>query len=95
MGEQASGWDWLDTPMPTAECVKPEHLEAVAARKRYEDLLASIWLYIDWPYVTRQLTTVQKELFADAVDAHGRRVAEREGAGWGEPTAVERWWRDA
>ena len=60
--------------------------------ERYEDLLGSIWLYVNWRYVTKQLTTEQKELFADAVDAHSARLNA------GEPEIdlhpVERWWRD-
>jgi len=65
---------------------------AIPALKAYEELLASIWLYIDWRFVTKQLTTPQKELLADAIDAaHARRDAEE-----GEPDIylVERWWRD-
>jgi hypothetical protein len=46
------------------------------------DLLASIWLYIDWRYVTKNLTTPQREMFANAVDEHG------------EHSTAERWWRD-
>lgn len=50
------------------------------------ETLGAIWLYVDWRYVTRQLTTEQKELWADAVDA------------FGDPEHVEpkaeRWWRD-
>lgn len=53
---------------------------------QYRDLLGSIWLYVDWQYVTRQLTTEQKELWADAVDASGDPD---------EPgPKVDRWWRD-
>jgi len=64
-----------------------------AATGPYEDLLSSIWLYIDWRYVTRQLTTEQKELFADAVDADSARVAAQEGPAYGPPSKAERWWR--
>ncbi len=61
--------------------------------QRCEDLLGDIYLYLNWRYVTKQLTTDQKELFADAVDAWTARLnaddpdlrADR----------VERWWRDA
>ncbi len=55
--------------------------EAVAP---YQDMLGAIWLYVNWHYVTKQLTTEQKELWADAVDA------------FGEPQdgKAERWWRD-
>lgn len=45
------------------------------------EMLHSIWLYIDWRYVTKQLTTRQKNLFADAVDA-----------GSEEPPVADRWW---
>jgi len=61
--------------------------------ERYEDLLGSIWLYINWRYVTRHLPTEKKELFADAVDAWSARLA----AGDGETETrgpAERWWRD-
>ena len=49
---------------------------------RYRDLLGSIWLYVNWRHVTTQLTTEQKELWADAVDACGE-------AG---DSPVDRWW---
>jgi hypothetical protein len=43
-----------------------------------EDLLHNIWLYVSWKYVTKQLTTEQKNLWADAIDmGSGRIVAER------------------
>jgi len=35
------------------------------------ELLAAIWLYVDWRYVTRQLTTDQKTIWADAIDTTG------------------------
>jgi hypothetical protein len=50
------------------------------------DTLGSIWLYVNWRYVSKQLTTEQKELWADAIDESGD-PAER------GPKA-ERWWRD-
>lgn len=51
---------------------------------RLRDLLGCIWLYVNWRYVTKQLTTEQREMWADAVD------------GFGEPETgkAERWWRD-
>lgn len=55
----------------------------------FEDLLSSIWLYIPWKFVTGQLTTVQKNLFADAIDKHHARTYPYENI---EP--VERWWED-
>jgi hypothetical protein len=58
--------------------------------EQFQDLLGSIWLYISWPYVTKQLTTPQKELFADAVEAWSRRLNDGDPD---EPTTVDRWWR--
>jgi hypothetical protein len=52
--------------------------------REYDGLLSSIVLYIDWRYVTKNLTTEQRELFADAVERDA-----------GEPVSyVERWWRE-
>jgi hypothetical protein len=54
-------------------------------RERFDELLASVALYIDWRYVTKNLTTEQRELFADAIERDA-----------GEPVSyAERWWRDA
>jgi hypothetical protein len=67
-------------------------LDAAKAPAAYEDLLASIWLYVNWRYVTKQLTTPQKEMFADAVDAsHARMNADDPDLGAGP---ADRWWRD-
>lgn len=43
------------------------------------DLLATIELYVNWRYVTHQLTTEQKILWADAIDS-------------ARPGRAERWW---
>jgi hypothetical protein len=54
-----------------------------------EHLLAMIWLYVDWRSVTRRLTAEQRELWADALEAHSRKVALP-----GEtPAKADRWWR--
>lgn len=50
------------------------------------ELLALMWLYADWKYVTRNLTTAQKDLWADAIDEYH--------ANQGLDTKVERWWRE-
>lgn len=50
----------------------------------YKELLKSIWLYVKWHYVTKQLTTEQKELWADAIDEKG----DPEDRG----NIAERWW---
>lgn len=58
--------------------------EAEAVARRYQDVLGAIWLYVDWRYVTKQLTTEQKTLWADAVDAFGE---EADSGG-----KADRWW---
>lgn len=59
---------------------------APADDAQYRDLLGCIWLYVDWRYVTTQLTVEQKELWADAVDAFGEPSERR----W----KADRWWRE-
>ncbi|MBP2331253.1 hypothetical protein JOF56_011638 [Kibdelosporangium banguiense] len=58
-----------------------------AALDAYRDLLGCIWLYVNWRYVTKQLETVQKDLWADAVDQFGDPDERR-------PGKADRWWRD-
>lgn len=55
----------------------------------YKELLTSIWLYVKWHYVTKQLTTEQKNLWANAIDE----ISERNHPGDG--MKVERWWQDS
>ena len=69
------------------DVAKAETKAATQREARYQELLADIWLYIDWRWVTKQLTTDQKELFADAVDADLNR------SGDPDPKS-DRWWRD-
>jgi hypothetical protein len=64
-----------------------------ALAEPYEDLLSSLWLYINWRWITKQLTTEQKDLFADAIDAEHARANEDDPNLGALP--VERWWRDA
>lgn len=73
---------------------------AEATVKQHDDLLASIALYIKWHQVTRSLTTVQKDVFADAIERHAITV---HGPGGEDPCALmarlpsyaPRWWRPA
>lgn len=64
--------------------LKEQYDDLRAQINAYRETLGAIWLYINWRYVTKQLTTEQKELWADAVDAFGEP----------EPGKAERWWRD-
>lgn len=64
--------------------------DALQARiDEHEGILAAIWLYVKWRYVTKQLTTEQKNLWADAVE----RVSERDHPG--EGAKADRWWSAA
>lgn len=52
-------------------------------------LLANVWLYVSWKSLTSQLTTEQRELWADAIErVHDRHRCE------GSYSSVDRWWRD-
>lgn len=50
-------------------------------------LLGVLWLYIPWREVTRNLTTVQKELLADCVREWSASMHPD------DPAEPERWWR--
>lgn len=71
----------------------PGEQQSEQQRAELQDLLGSIWLYAEWRWITRQLTTEQKELWADAVDARSaiRHIEDGEDV---HPVA-DRWWRDA
>ncbi|ALG07645.1 hypothetical protein [Kibdelosporangium phytohabitans] len=56
----------------------------------YRELLGCIWLYVNWRYVTKQLETVQKELWADAVEQWQPDGSDDPPP----PRTVDRWWRD-
>ncbi len=56
--------------------------QAEAEARQLRELLHDVWLYIDGRYVTKQLTTEQKGMFADAVDEHTD----------GGYHAADRWW---
>ncbi len=64
--------------------------EALADVRDLENLLGCIELYVKWRWVTKQLTTPQKERWADAVEAWSARLND----GTDETTHVDRWWRD-
>lgn len=74
-----------------AKAGEPAHLggpspDDAATVRAYEDLLGAISLYVDWRFVTKQLTTEQKNLWADAHDAWSSRMDHD------EPSKAERWW---
>lgn len=74
--------------------MKAGDVQVVSTPTAEQGLLATIYLHVGWHSLTKQLTTPQKEMFADAVDAHfaWMSVTDR----WDPPAGpVDRWWRDA
>jgi len=81
--------EWPPTPAYKGPMVpRAERDERQARIEEHEDLLAAIWLYVKWRYVTKQLTTEQKNLWADAIE----KVSERNHPG--EGADADRWWQD-
>ncbi|MFD8496308.1 hypothetical protein [Amycolatopsis sp. NPDC059657] len=76
------------TPHQARRQAEAERDELKARVDQHEELLAYLWLYVKWRYVTKQLTTEQKNLWADAIE----KISEREHPG--EGTAADRWWQD-
>lgn len=68
------------------------HAQHAAQIRAHEDLLAAVWLFIDWRHVTERLTTEQRALFASSVEASSARFAEADPS-YGEPVKVDRWWQ--
>lgn len=85
----------------SAEQLQQSYDQGIADRQDLEDVLGNIWLYIDWKFITKQLTTAQKERFADAVEAWSARLNEEtsseEASRWWqeEASTVSRWWRES
>jgi hypothetical protein len=74
---------WADARGPQAPAGGPTVADL-------QDVLGQLSRYVDWRWVTEQLPTRDKELFADTVQAW----AARRGAGRDEPPmVVDRWWR--
>jgi hypothetical protein len=77
--------DDRSAPSDALMSIARRNVELRTERQALLDALGAIWLYVDWRYVTRKLTTEQRELWADAVDQ----------AGEPEEGKADRWWRDA
>lgn len=67
-------------PLEVGECRRVVPVEEV---ERLRDLVATLWLYIG-RYAEKQLTTEQKELLYDVVEA---------APGHEDDEPMERWWR--
>lgn len=92
--ELTSGYRAAQDELANGDKVEKLHAEldeaytnAVADRLIWDEIAGSIWLHAKWRWFTKQLTTEQKEVLADAVDRWGSCVGDE----W-EP--IERWWRD-
>lgn len=81
--------------MPPPESVQVDRHVSLRRTELLEDLLCSIYLYIGWPSVTRQLTTEQRELWADLIDRERERQDESDGYLDTDMAyaPVDRWWR--
>lgn len=68
----------------TAPVLPDAGTDPAGYRRAVADLVSALELYIDWRSVTRQLTTDQRLLLADLVDAWYEAA--------GEEHRAERWW---
>lgn len=68
------------------------HAQHAAQILAYQDLLASLWLHLG-RHEVKQLTTEQKNLLADSVEACSARLAQADPA-YGGPKTVDRWWAE-
>lgn len=63
--------------------------------KALHDLLTAIFLYCNWAWITKNLTTEQRELWADVLDDHRRAQDLADGyvGTTMEYEPMRRWWR--
>ena len=77
---------------PDREALADDAIAAHEEVEQLQDLLGSISLYVDWRFITKQLTTPQKEMWAAAVEQWSRSLQAPDSE---EPHLVaDRWWRD-
>jgi hypothetical protein len=53
----------------------------------------SVWLHGDWFWLTRHMTTPEKDAAADAVERYARSAHDPDDGEW-EPIPSLRWWRN-
>jgi hypothetical protein len=63
-----------------------------SSREELDGAMFSIWLHGNWSWLTKNMTTPEKEAAADAVERHGRATREPDEP-WETPERL-RWWRD-
>jgi hypothetical protein len=80
-------WDLTD-PTIQREMVLQTFLDRTALAAA----MHSVWLHGDWRWLTRNMTTEEKEAAADAVEQHSK-AAHDEDETW-EPLTGLRWWRE-
>lgn len=64
--------------------MKERFLRDINDPEALKDVLSALWLYTGWEYVTRQMTTPQRELWADVIDESHKDT---------DSAPVDRWWR--
>lgn len=72
--------------------LREENREMGGRLAEMRDLLGSISLYVNWRFTTKQLTTPQKEMWADAVDAWSQALQAADG--YAPSRVAVRWWQD-
>lgn len=81
---------WLTVLLLYREFTEADRkIDAILDRATFDqqrELLGVLWLYTNWRYITRNLTTPQRELWADAIDEWHLSM--------GEENKIERWWRE-
>jgi hypothetical protein len=58
-----------------------------------DSAMHSVWLNADWHFLTRKMTTDEREAAADAVDRYHRLIADEDGD-LALPITGLRWWRE-
>lgn len=87
--------DSLNAPaQPTAAPAVADPPRRARTRAELEDLVCTLWLYLS-DHTWKQLTTDQKELFADVLDEHHAHLDVQEATATTDHaySPVERWWR--
>lgn len=80
---------WLTRPAATLDPAPPpdQHAAGRPGRAALVDVCGVVWMYVNWHHVTKQMTTEQREAFADAVDEWSTTSND------GRSTPADRWWR--
>lgn len=70
----------------------PGEREVSVVRETEDDAWGSVWLHGKWSWLTKNMTTPERELAADAVERWNQRLCRIDGLDR-EPLEGLRWWR--